>query len=1160
MDPFERLDMLAQGLNPDEGDPPSMLDLYMGQLGGPMSARKPFETPQDRARRLLAHARAGQQKARELEGEDPGFGGLAAATARDAIVGPFAGLAERAGIVDPGTRQSIRQDFEATRERYLQEDPNFLGRGAVAYLTEVAANAVPVVLGGGGVGSLATRGATRLGAGTAAARIAGGAAGGAFEGGLTGFGNSAGQSAAESAKATLLGAGLGAAAGGVGGAVAARRLAAQPGARPRDFLRSDVDANGFLGKYAREPKAQGGGLAGAAQRFYRDMLNDKNPIERLGKRGGRDIEDPVRRNLHALVQQVRAESELSAGPVFRHTRRVNAATGDVTITGESLKDVIRGHSSEVQDDLQAYLLALRHTEDLAARHAAGEPGLRINDEATADSAALVNRLTQKYGVESAPGAPAGRLKVLDELADRYRDWTKRAFLDPLEDAGVINAQQRANIEAKNQHYAIFSRSLDHLEKAGIDLEAGAGAAGKGSTPRQGSPVKRIHGGLDAKNPVGDLWTESAVQAMRVSRFAARQQVRNAVVDLAEQSPGLFPEIAKAPTKTRRVATVDDAPVFRSAQESRDTFSAWRDGEATAYHAAPDLLDALNSVGPRQLPWVFKPLQFLARMMRSGATLGPEFIVRNPVRDQVTAGIYSQHGYIPIWDAGRGLFHVLGRTKTWQEFMDSPAVMSSLVSLDKAAVRTDLRAASRVRSRGREAAQYLNPIRSLQAVSEFLERATRVGEFSLARQGGRRTIARLPVPGTLGRSGKPRASVLEAGLDAAEVTLNFSRAGGYGRMWNSLEAFANAELQDVDKFARTMRARPGTTLMRMFAYITVPSVLHAMKWKDDKDYAALPEWDRMLFYHLGRTKDGGFFRVPRPIGVMSVAAGFVPEQGIRYLHDQDPRALDEMEKAFTEQTPLHFIRETEDMMPLDLTPTGAEPLVEIFANRDPFRNRRIIPMGEERELPQSQGLDVVGETAILGGQIARSPAGRFLGLDRLTAGGSPLAVQHIIRGYGATLGRLAEDASDAAIRWAQGTQATPAPARTLADVPVVRAFVSREPIGFGSQPVTDFYRLADLAEKARNTLREDPPRNIPAFIAEHPEIHLAQPLQATRLELSELRKVRSAIRASDLTPTEKASRIHQIDMLVSQIAGLQMHATADILEAMRRPQSTPTGAP
>jgi hypothetical protein len=81
--------------------------------------------------------------------------------------------------------------------------------------------------------------------------------------------------------------------------------------------------------------------------------------------------------------------------------------------------------------------------------------------------------------------------------------------------------------------------------------------------------------------------------------------------------------------------------------------------------------------------------------------------------------------------------------------------------------------------------------------------------------------------------------------------------------------------------------------------------------------------------------------------------------------------------------------------------------------------------------------------------------------------SPILIENYIRGWSGNLGMYALSAADLALRKAGVLPDPPKPASTLADIPVVRAFVVRYPTAT-AQSIQDFYDAYDTNKKFYDT--------------------------------------------------------------------------------------------
>lgn len=121
----------------------------------------------------------------------------------------------------------------------------------------------------------------------------------------------------------------------------------------------------------------------------------------------------------------------------------------------------------------------------------------------------------------------------------------------------------------------------------------------------------------------------------------------------------------------------------------------------------------------------RAMSYPTKWLRAGATtFSPEFGIRNPLRDQMTAYIQTKYGFKPGYDILRGLYHMTGKTELWQKFNASGAAHSA--TLDRNYISKNLKG---MLQKGSVKGMVKHPLELLQAISEYTEEATRVGEFT-----------------------------------------------------------------------------------------------------------------------------------------------------------------------------------------------------------------------------------------------------------------------------------------------------------------------------------------------------------------------------------------------------------------------------------------------
>jgi len=327
----------------------------------------------------------------------------------------------------------------------------------------------------------------------------------------------------------------------------------------------------------------------------------------------------------------------------------------------------------------------------------------------------------------------------------------------------------------------------------------------------------------------------------------------------------------------------------------------------------------------------------------------------------------------------------------------------------------------------------SPLEMLRILSEGFETVTRLGEFS--------TVYRKAKKSGL----KEKDAVERAGFEGRDVTIDFKKSGSQIQAWNIVSAFFNARLQGYAKIFDGFKNRPVQTMTKVSAYIVAPSILLWIKNHDDPRYQELPRWQKDLFWIWisgdGTVEDGNYtvYRVPKPFEP-GIVFGTGTEKLLDFMNSKDPGKIGEFIKELA-------ITNLKNLMPV---PTGGVPILEQGFNTSLFTGRPIVERSQEGLLPEYQWTEYTTETSKLLGRGLRYILG-----DQ-TSWSSPSRIDAVINNWTGTLGRHLINAADKALI-ASGVVPDPVkPANTLADIPIIKAFIVRNPSG-GSEHIEDFYK-------------------------------------------------------------------------------------------------------
>ncbi|OPY16379.1 MAG: hypothetical protein A4E69_00249 [Syntrophus sp. PtaB.Bin138] len=675
--------------------------------------------------------------------------------------------------------------------------------------------------------------------------------------------------------------------------------------------------------------------------------------------------------------------------------------------GKSFQEIVKPIDGKL-DEFRAYIVSKR-TLELEGRAEPIETGILPAD---------AKEIVTKYDPEFA--------QTFKDLKE-YQEHT----LNYLRDSGVIGKDTYAKIKALNDDYVPLYRIMEQTEgkTLGGDLQAR-------------NPVKKIKGSWrDIQDPLESIIKNTYLYI----NMAEKNAIGDALVKMAEKTQGLGKFIEKIPTQMQGTKItpeelakygLENIPeeaitIFRpSAFQPKDNvITVYRDGKPELYQVHPDIARTFQALDKESVNTITKLLSYPASWLRAGATLTPEFISRNPLRDQFSAMIYSKYGFVPGVDLARGIFNLAGKSEIYWDWKKGGGDHSMLVSMDRAYLQNQL---ADVLQKYPVRNLIKNPIEALRVLSELGEAGTRIGEFGKGIQ----------------KEGSTKEGIQAAAFASREVTIDFARKGAAGKAMNMITAFWNASLQGNDRMIRAFIEDPSGAAWKTAVAITLPSILLAIANNDDPRMKDVPQWQKDLFWIV--PTENALYRVPKPFE-MGIIFGSIPERITRYILDQDPHAFDGLLESLSRAGMPGFI------------PTGALPLIENITNHSFFFDRPVVPQNKTEMLSEYQYGPYTTETA--------KAIGKVLGkLPWANEGFSPAKIENLVYGWTGGMGRYALNLADASLEAAGVVKPEyEAPAKALADYPLIKAFVVRYPSA-STENITRFYDNYDQIQKRINTYK------------------------------------------------------------------------------------------
>lgn len=462
----------------------------------------------------------------------------------------------------------------------------------------------------------------------------------------------------------------------------------------------------------------------------------------------------------------------------------------------------------------------------------------------------------------------------------------------------------------------------------------------------------------------------------------------------------FAKLAKKPG----VGTiVEEVRGNRPAKSTDNTFSVWVKGKKVVYETTPELAQAMKMINKDTSNFITKILQYPASWLRAGSTVTAGFAITNALRDTISAGVFSKHGFLPVVDTFRGLAHFLKKDQLYWDYVKSGGAHAAMVSLDRDYLSGHLRELFSRKSTLSKVAR--NPMEVLRAISEATEVATRLGEFSNARKGYTGLYSRLTKTNL-----KPK-SLGEASIASRDITIDFSRTGTHTKTANKVVAFFNATVQGGDKLVRAWRDDPKGMTIKSTLFITLPTIALWYLNKDNSAYQELPQWEKDTFFHI--PAGNKFIKIPKPFE-LGLLYGTTFERMLQYFDDKSTGRNGVGFKGLGD-------RAIDTLLP-DVLPTALSPIWEWWSNYSKFRQRNIVPQSQEK-LPDK--LQYGSNTSMVARKIGD------------TFNVSPYKVDNTIMGYGGNLARLGLDITDAI-----GGANEKRPTKGVTELPEIRRFFAK----------------------------------------------------------------------------------------------------------------------
>ena len=619
--------------------------------------------------------------------------------------------------------------------------------------------------------------------------------------------------------------------------------------------------------------------------LYRKMVDAGHSVSKVSAVGN----DPY---LYQFYNQARASASAGVSMIADAQTDVNAQR-----VGKSLNDIfspIRQRGEDYYHAFQMYLFDLHNIDRMSlsqnkeqavleARAALRDfdlenPDIRTDTEAQLrrlaegpdpDIAALAQeRMRLLRAVDRADSIKDKPVFGVDITADVSRERARRALQEHPEFA-QYRQQVRTYIDNLMQYRVdsglMTQESADYLKRFYPNYvptirvtEGSAGAGRDRNAVRIGKTVGRAQGGTENLVPLHEALGKQTMKVVREgskNRFGQRMledyvdagdsaAVRRYIKDAQEFDGGEFdPD------------TLDDVSSQPLSKEK--TFTVFRDGKLWELTVDDTLFDALKALSPDAVEsnTVTKVIRASNNLFKSLVTgYNPTFLVRNTVRDLQTAGLYTRDGAAFMRNYPKALAQIKNDGEYWQMYKALGGSYSSVFDYATGTVKEPTTKAGKLMAR-------------LEALNMATEQAPRLTEFM----------------GVLEKGGVNSETLADALYAAADVTVNFGRAGTLGKVLNAnYVPFLNPGIQGFDKLIRrvteTKGGREWAKLIGRAAMLGIaPTLINSLLYHDDEEWEDLRDSDKDTNY-MFKLKDGIWLKIPkgRELSLLGITADRVSD--------------------------------------------------------------------------------------------------------------------------------------------------------------------------------------------------------------------------------------------------------------------------------------------
>lgn len=602
--------------------------------------------------------------------------------------------------------------------------------------------------------------------------------------------------------------------------------------------------------------------------FYRKMVDAGHSVSKFAQA----VNDPY---LYQIYNQARASSSAGVSMITDAQTNVNAQK-----VGENLNGIfspIRAKGEDYYRAFQMYLfdlhnidrMSLSQNKEAAMLEAtaalnqfdADHPELRTNTEAQ------LARMTESLDPDVAELARE-KMRLLRNVnrADAIKDKPVFSF-DVTADVSEERARRALQEHPEFEQYRQQVRGyIDNLMQYRVDsglmtqadvdylkriypnyvptMRRGENQAGAGrdrNAVRIGRTVGRAEGGTADLVPLHEALGRQTMKVVREgSKNRFGQRLLDDFLQAGENSKAArYVQEANEYEHDFSADTLDD--MSREQLTKDKTLTVFKDGKLWELTVDDTMFDALKALSPdaAESNAVTRAVRTANNLFKALVTgYNPTFTIRNTVRDLQTAGLYTRDGVAFARNYPKALAEIKNNGEYWQMYKALGGSFSSVFDYNTGTVKEP---------KGRTA----KLMAKVEALNMAMEQAPRLAEFM----------------GVVEKGGTSTENLADALYAAADVTVNFGRAGTLGKVLNAnYVPFLNPGIQGFDKMIRRVTETKGgkewaKLIVRAVTLGIAPALLNSLLYHDDEEWDELRDSDKDTNY-MFKLGNGTWLKIPK----------------------------------------------------------------------------------------------------------------------------------------------------------------------------------------------------------------------------------------------------------------------------------------------------------